>query len=402
MQANLYRVKRSSHPRDRPMYTNVWRQFELGEAGTADARCVVDDDRWSLWSLDFEKNGAVFVGCDSSETLLAAPLLYRAQYERARQIAWLDFDTFHRLADRLTIPVPTRDMVWLYSTGRCGSTLLQNILSRHPSVLSVSEADAHTSIALQRDLDALEAGRLLVSATRFLAHRFAKRDHLLLFKSRLEVARVWEIQERVLPSDKSLFLYRNAIDVAQSGDRLTGSTFHGRRQWKLRIPLLRNLVLARLKSRMSKDKYKKLRHVTDPAALRNVGLTSTAMQVMLKCGWCGEFVLSWLSCVGAYTGARSRGSAVVGLRYEDLTADAPGFLRALLSHLELPSCDLEYCLEAMHEDAHAGTALGRGSVSLALDARTRAVITSLIANETNLGSPHLVLANTLRPLSPPR
>lgn len=110
---------------------------------------------------------ATFVECDPDIDLSTAhAFYYSAQYQHARRVIRLPIDEFHKLAAAIGDP-PKGRVVYLYSTGRCGSTLLQQILSGFNGVYSISEPDSFTNVAVGEWVDPEERKRMLRSVTAF-------------------------------------------------------------------------------------------------------------------------------------------------------------------------------------------------------------------------------------------
>ena len=131
---------------------------------------ILDQPNVSLYCFDDDAQRAIFVETPPEADLDAAPFYYVAQYEQAQRLIAVPIADFHRVADAL----PSGDVIFIHSTGRCGSTLISQALATVDGVRSLSEPDIYTQIHAMRFADHTrdaEYQRLLASATRFYASR---------------------------------------------------------------------------------------------------------------------------------------------------------------------------------------------------------------------------------------
>src|SRR6185503_4627513 len=140
----------------------------LHEGESVPPEVVLTDPDISLYCLDDENRQALFVQTPAGVDLLRAPFYYLAQYQHAQRLIAVPYDTLHRLADELAEP---GNLVLIYSVGRCGSTLISQALKAVDGLLSYSEPDVYTQIAMLRHRNRSrdeEYLRLIGSCTRIL------------------------------------------------------------------------------------------------------------------------------------------------------------------------------------------------------------------------------------------
>ena len=65
-----------------------------------------------------------------------APFYFVTQYETAQRLIAVPYDTLHQLAAECQID-PSK-IILVYSTGRCGSTLISRVFDQVPEVASFS------------------------------------------------------------------------------------------------------------------------------------------------------------------------------------------------------------------------------------------------------------------------
>ncbi len=117
--------------------------FELGPGVTADPAKVMG---WSLYGLDEARDLAVFTDLPPGTDLAGSPFAYLTQHRLAQRVAALPLAEFEAAAERLPLPGRT---VLVFSTGRCGSTLLSHALNAVPGVWCLSEPDAYSTLVMQ-------------------------------------------------------------------------------------------------------------------------------------------------------------------------------------------------------------------------------------------------------------
>ena len=137
--------------------------FELGPAGRVSTFDNLASPEWTLYSVDATARHAVLVELPEGTDLSQASFVYSQQYAEARRAALMPFDTFIAAASDI---VPPAGLTFLFSTGRCGSTLASRILAQLPEVWSLSEPDYLTNIAVARmELGLGESAELVRAAT---------------------------------------------------------------------------------------------------------------------------------------------------------------------------------------------------------------------------------------------
>src|SRR5437773_7971171 len=140
--------------------------FRVRDGGTTDPRIVLQQPNLTLYCLDFENRQALFVETPSDCDLSRAPFLYQAQYDAARRLIQIPYETLHRLAAEVVLD-PSR-LILIYSVGRCGSTLVSHAFNEVEGVESLSEPDVFTQMLGHwgaKDLDSAEQAELLRSCT---------------------------------------------------------------------------------------------------------------------------------------------------------------------------------------------------------------------------------------------
>ena len=108
--------------RENPIAFVSLNDFEHHDAGATDPRAVLEQPNTSLYCLDHQNKRAIFVVTSPGVNLSEAPFYYQAQYQHAQSLIAVPYETLHELVD--DVPVDPERMIFIYSVGRCGSTLV--------------------------------------------------------------------------------------------------------------------------------------------------------------------------------------------------------------------------------------------------------------------------------------
>ncbi len=344
-----------THPNQPPRAAD----FELAFAGDVDGRAVIDDPSCSLYCLDPAGRRAIFVQTPPDVDLHYEVFLYQAQHRHATRVLTLSYDDFTRAAhDR---GAPSENIVFLYSVGRCGSTLLSRAFHHFDDVLSLSEPDAPMQLLAATSDPTSEASSLLESTVRLLCKPGGrKRPSHYVLKLRAEGTKLATTLHRLFPSSRALFLYRNAVDVVRSYIR----AFH---------PLPAGY----------------LGYHDDPIRF---------------------FTEFWLSHVNQYRAAHEQGVPIRAYRYEDMLREPHAMLSEIARACGTPLTGLEQAMSAFAEDSQEGSNLARQNVDdkRAFDLGTREQLTARVraalakhADHPSLHDPDVILPGTWLPGHPP-
>jgi hypothetical protein len=309
----------------------VPQNFVLRAGESVPAEVVLDNPDISLYCLDDENRQALFVETSAGIDLLQGPFFYLAQYEHAQRLFAVPYETLHRLADEL--PSGPANLVLIYSVGRCGSTLISQALNALEGVLSYSEPDVYTQIAMLRHEDSSrdeEYLRLITSCTRMLG-----RDATTLaIKFRASGIHIADLFHQLFPEARSLFLHRHAERWLES----MNAGFTPNMPRADAEPLFTRFVLAQAPLLM-------------PFITRH-GRPPTLTEA---------YMLNWLSVVDKYLTMRDEGVPFLAVRYEEIKAEPKSTLLELLTYCGLPVEDFDDAYDTFSTDSQEGTVLSRAS-----------------------------------------
>jgi hypothetical protein len=370
---------------------NLHRDFVLSPLASIPLDQVRGDPSLELWGLDRRSSSVVLLR--QAPTVQSAPFLYQQQFLNATEAVLVDYRSFVEMMSNVEVPIER--LAFVYSTGRCGSTLVHQLVAASGAAVSLNEPDVYSHAEREVAAGRIEAtllAELLLSATKYLVVRHLRESSLVVVKLRSRVIHIYEQLSAALGAARRIFLYRNAIDFVQSWDRIYNR--HWPRQWILDVPLLRDLARALSRSyarRLNPALDKRYRHELQGC---------TPGDVYLKCGWSAMWVLEWLDRVNWYAHHAQDDAGVRALRYEDLVS-APDAVHHLFRHLGLSQGSVDSAMHAFSRHSQAGHAFAESAKGRPLSRTTRRLIAEVLEKHTRHGSPHVVLNRTLRVQSPP-
>jgi Sulfotransferase family len=305
--------------------------FQLQEIAAREDLCAAVAERPNItpYCLDHKNRRMVFAETPPEVDVSSAPLFYRSQHEAATRLIAIPYDLVHQVAMRL--PAQCRELVFVYSVGRCGSTLMSNIWRCLGDTCSLSEPDVFTDINYRRgtgDLTHQEAVRLLGSAIR-LFNRLPRPRKRLVIKFRAQCIGLAELVHGLHPTASLVFMYRNALDCIDSRVRVFG-------EQPLPEPVFRQAFSY---AQSQAQAYRRLRQLAQP-------------------------LLIWLGCVHNYLRMRECGLPLVAFKYEELLRNPIDSVTRLFAYCGASDASVEQACSAMTEDAHAGTVLARNTDGL--------------------------------------
>jgi Sulfotransferase domain len=307
--------------------------FRVRDGGAADPRLVLQQPNLTLYCLDFENQQALFVETPPECDLSRAPFLYQAQYDAARRLVQVPYETLHRLAAEVGIDPSC--LILIYSVGRCGSTLVSHAFNEVEGVESISEPDVFTQMLGHwgaRNLEGTEKAELLKSCTLIqCAPGRSKGATAWALKFRSMVMETGDLFYSVFPEAKVIFLYRNAEPWARSFLRLARVSNPA-----APIPLAGNgegfrRSIPRLEARAT------------PSALE-----------LLAC--------MWLSVMEKCLEMQRRGVPMFVARYEELNAAPRDVLAEMFAYCGLSANAVGNLDTVLEQDSQAGSPLSRASV----------------------------------------
>lgn len=318
--------------------------FDWTEAAAIDASTVLNNPNASLYCLDLDNKRFIFVETPPDQDLSAAPFYYQAQYELAQRLFAIPFKDFSPLTKTLETIIK-QQLVFIYSVGRCGSTLLSRIFAQADGVLSLSEPDVFSQLVALRNRDRSrdpEIAKLLKLCVGLICkptaqdRRTSANSATCVIKFRSYGIELADLLHEVFPKAKAIFLYRNARSVVKSSIQAYSELAKGRYiiqknidTYSLLIPLLKEYA-----DRIDFD---------DPNAT-------------------DLYTTMWLSVMQRYVQLHTQKIPMVVLRYEDLVDQPELTIEAVFQYCRLEA-NLAKALQVMSHDSQQGSNLSQANTA---------------------------------------
>ncbi len=153
--------------------------------------------------------------------LTQSAFIYIDQHRHARRVLEVPFAELDALADE--VPAPAK-IIFIFSIGRCGSTLVSHMLSAVPGVLSLSEPIVYARLIMddynrpsRLDFPRHRLIRLIRACTRLLFRPPAGATaHTIAIKLHSQPLFQASLYREAFPQAAHVFLYREALGWAKS------------------------------------------------------------------------------------------------------------------------------------------------------------------------------------------
>lgn len=304
--------------------------FSLKERGTIEADELLRDQRYSLYCVDPESRQFCFVR--TAERLLPSEhsFFYLAQYRAAEELVRVEPQVLLRLSR--SVEFERAQLVFLHSTGRCGSTLLSRAFGVCPGVVSLSEPDVFTRLPHLRARDGSsdrELSELCAASVRLLWHSSVTKDSsILVLKGRSQIMELADLLGEQFPQVRTVFAYRDAVSWLGSFLRAllrdVEFTPEENRAWEEALTPTHPLI----------DAFHDPERPLSPAVLWTIG---------------------WVSSMEAFLRLSEQGIEALPVCYDELRRDPPFVFGLIAEWLSLPLPEKELLARILESDSQAGT-----------------------------------------------
>jgi hypothetical protein len=304
------------------------------------------------------KRQAVFVELPEGTDLSQSSFLYSQQYNEARRAALMPLDRFVAASRAIA---PPAGLAFLFSTGRCGSTLASRILAQLPEVWSLSEPDCLTNIAVARNaLGHEKAADLMRAATLWICRPPKGRvPETVVIKPRSEAVLVANACHRAFPESRNVFLYRDLIGYSDSVFKFVQRIF-GQERFFGEAEIWRpdwDFLMAGVPISLQVDCFE-----PDHGP---IGFEEFA-------------TLMWDLRIDGYLRAVRRGMNFTAVHYDDLNRDRAEQTARLLSGCGLSARHLDKAMAGFIEDSHKGSVGANTAPARPMNAEERARAMALL------------------------
>ena len=349
------------------------RDFLLREKGPVDSAVILQNPFLSLYTLDFVNNEAVFVETPPEVDLCLEQFYYIAQYEHALRVIGVPIEEMVSLGRDL--PLDDQKLVFIYSTGRAGSTLAGQIFAQLDGVANISEPDALTDLVAYRHFypeNKVELNDLANAVVRLMCQVKAPGGHVI--KGRSFAIEIGDILYDLFPAAKIVFLYRDAKSYMFSSLRAYDDGIQrSEEEFKQFLVELRAWAetLIPLLADVPDD------HWLSPTAL---------------------VMYAWLSPMHQYVKLYEEGVPMLAIDYDSWLAAPRETAVAMLDYCGMAPSDLTAVYAALEQDSQAGTVLSRNAVKehhAFLDMADPDELNDLLETQPLINTADFVAPNTL-------
>jgi hypothetical protein len=315
--------------------------FECTEGPAISPELILRDNRLSLYCIDREAPRVLFVHTPVPLDPGSSAFLYQAQYKECESLVQVPLEVFHQLAQQ--IQLESERLVFVQSTGRCGSTLVSKVFAALGGVVSWSEPDIFTRLTNMRPADGSrdrEVADLCESSVRLMCRPIpggGATHHVLKFRS--QVMELSDLLCERFPTAKHVFMYRNALTWLDSFCR----------------SLLQSAPLDDADYNRGMEEALSRCH----PVLAEYHQPDRPMSP--ACLW----TLDWVSSMERYLDLCERKQPALALRFEDLKEDPEAVLHTLLEYTGLKPDDWRRVRAVIEQDSQGGTAIARNATEQA-------------------------------------
>ncbi|NET75552.1 sulfotransferase [Okeania sp. SIO1F9] len=276
----------------------------------------------------------MFVETPLDIDLSQAPFFYQSQYNHAQKLIAVPFSELSELLESIET---IKNIVIIYSVGRCGSTLLSKVFNKVNNVLSLSEPDVFSQIVGMRNPDGSNDSEIaeLLKICLYLVSKptsLEPQSHCVI-KLRSFCIELGDLIYRVRPDAKVIFLYRNLEDVINSF--LRAFVFIGSL-----LPTIEENI--ELYSRF----FPLLKHYANDIDFTD----SNAIDF---------YTIMWLSAMECYLKLYQKNMVSFAIRYEDLVKHQESIITSIFKYCGLPTAEVSNACSVFNKDAQKGSNLSQ-------------------------------------------
>lgn len=363
--------------RERPFPFNVVAadDFKLEEKGFVDAQEILENPNILLYCLDPKNQQALFVETPDAADILAAPFYYLSQFECASQVLKVSYKTLEQLADQ--VELDDQRLIFIYSMGRCGTTLTSSAFSQAEDVVSISEPDVITQLVQMRNFSLVSEPAIsaLVRSCLRLTCKNQVNGHqpIWVIKFRSFVIEITDMLYAHFPQAKCLFLYRHVEPWGISFARAFGGNTAPTQEQLIGFWTYSKLLVKKL------DDYK----------LASFDEINPGLMISLM----------WLNNMERCLERLNAGQPLLPVRYEDIKANPELVIRKIFDHCRVTVANMNNILDVFQRDSQAKTPISRDQlkqVAWELDPDYFAIIHNIIAEQPIINNPDYRFPGTLQ------
>lgn len=277
------------------------------------------------------------------------PILPIAHMQNAKKIIHMSRPDFDRMVSELE--TEDREVVWMFHTGRCGSTLCSQIFNSLPNWTVISENEAHIYTISHSDceltaLSYTERYEKLVTAWVRLYLRLIPSGHSVFWKANIVDPHIIPVLRKRFPKHKILFSYRDVLTCGKSYFRAFGS-ING-------MLFAVYYILNPWLKRGDNDKHSKQIWLCFTNGYDKNRCLAAIRSALPDPGVMEWFVLFWATTITMMREYQQAGVKFKCLKYEQLQSNPREVITDLFSYLNIPTEHVSLALQTMDTDSQAG------------------------------------------------
>lgn len=279
------------------------------------------------------------------------PIFFLAQTNNARELITVPRAVFDRMADE--VDISERDVVWLFQTIRCGSTIWSQIFNSLPEFSVISETQTlfysiveYTNVHnVQQFTKTPEYEKMALANIKWYIASTPQKTKVF-WKTTLLDDYLPPIILKHFPHHKMMFAYRNTLPCAASYEKAFGwvplvKMEIGYLVWDMLVP----------KPTSYHSRRGKIYYGSGYDPIKSDKAIQAAKPHNSSFEW---FVLLWATKVSIMLQHIQSGIKIKPAKYEDLQGDPKGTIRGVFDYLGLSSDLMDLAYAAMELDSQAG------------------------------------------------
>ena len=345
--------------------------FEIGES--IDPQIIVTNPRITLYCLDHANQQALFVENAPGVDLSQAPFFYHAQYENTINLYGVSYDTLHELAKGITLV--SQRLIFVYSTGRSGSTLVGAALNAVDGIVGISEPDVFTQLVTFRDFGGSnqdEISALIKSCMKLQCKPTEQIPDPVAWavKFRSFSMELGDLLYEHFPNAKNIFLYRDAESWTQSSGRA---------------------FVENGESVETRTFFQGWFSTLIPSIARHVNENGPLLPIAALAGH------AWLAVMEKYLDLHEKGVPFKAFRFDDLKAAREEAVKEIIEYCGLSNVDMDAVYKALERDSQADSPIAQEILAgrdFQLSDQHRADLAQTLAAHPVLQDGHFVVPST--------
>lgn len=317
----------------------------------APARTVL---RQNVQLLSITEDVAIYIEMDPSIepfNIRQNPILFMVQTLNVRKLIFLPRRLFEELMNE--IDIEDREVVWLFHSARCGSTLWAQIFYTLPNwtVISETQVSLHSLIhdGTVNDVEAYsksaEYENMVVAFIKSYL-RLVPAGNSVFWKAQgVLTEHMIPIINKRFPKHKIMFAYRDILPSAKSYQRFLGpNIFYEQRFKQVKADIDNEAPIGR-------SRFGRLFFTSgcDIKACTKAIKDSDLQPYVFE--W---FVLQWAARMRIMMRHQSNGISLKCIKYDDLNRDTKGTISKVFSYLGISLDAVDLAAKAIEQDSQAG------------------------------------------------